>query len=223
MKIKFFVCLIICPLLFAMILSPKLFFGCQNFCHAETFAMQTNSLYTILPTEVKITSNTTKIFETADIHSTVLATARYNDKFAVLDIEENFYKIQFGEEQEGFVLTAFSMDSSKMPLEVFLDTNAVLIAESELYILNGSQLLLVNNLYLPAETRIKLVNGFNEISEYTKASVSINGETFYYYILTENIDPDGISTRTIIALMLIVTTVTIFLILYSFFKGKKAK
>jgi len=208
-------------MLFMLIFSSKSIFVCQNYCQAENFAMETSTFDIEIPLEIKVVTNSAKIFENSDIFSNVLETAHYNDEFNVLLCVGDFYKVQFGESQEGYILTAFCMDSSRTPIEVYLDTNAITKAESSLYLLNGSQFILIDNIYLPAQTRIKLLNGFNETSQYTKASISLNGEVFTYYVPTANIDPDGNSTRTIVALMLIVTSVTIFLILYSFFKGKK--
>lgn len=221
MRNKLFLYLILCPIFFMLIFSSKSIFVCQNYCQADSNLIEISTFDIDIPAEIKVITNTAKIFENSDITSTVLETAHYNDEFTVLLIVGDFYKIQFGESQEGYILTAFCMDSSRTPLEVYLDTNAITTAESSLYLLSGSQFVLIDNIYLPAQTRIKLLNGFNETSQYTKASISLNGEVFTYYVPTANIDPDGISTRTIVALMLIVTSVTIFLILYSFFKGKK--
>lgn len=202
--------------------STTIFSYQQVFCFSSS-VMQSQTFDIEFPPNIKVITNTAKIFELPNLASEVLQTAIYNDEFTVVNITENFYKIQVNETEQGYVLTAFCMDSNLAPLEVFLDTNATITLESDLFLLSGSQYLKVNNLYLPTETRIKLINGFNETSLYTKASISLNGESFTYYIPTENIDPDGISTRTIIAFMLIITSVTIFLILYSFFKGKKVK
>jgi len=209
--------------MFLLSFSTTVFSYQQVYSLNSSLAIQPQSFDIEFPPNIKVETNTAKIFEEPSLTSEVLQIAIYNDVFTVINITESFYKIQVSETEQGYILTAFCMDSERVPLEVYLDTNATIMLESDLFLLSGSQYIKVNNLYLPTETRIKLINGFNETSLFAKASISLNGEVFTYYIPTENIDPDGISTRTIIAFMLIITSVTIFLILYSFFKGKKVK
>lgn len=220
MKNKLFLCIVFCPILLLLSFTMAVF-PCHKDILSQNLIFESQVFENTAPSKITIATNTAKIYVLADLSSTVMATATYNDEFDVVDLTEDFYKIEYTENQLGYVLKAFCIDSELKPLEVYLDANATITSECFIYELIGGELVKIENLYLPAETRVKLVNGFSETNVYTQATVSLGGELFTYYIPTVDIDPDGISTRTIIAFMLILTCVTIFLILYSFFKGKK--
>lgn len=208
MKNKLFSFLIVCPMLFAVLFSFVL--GTSSFMFADT-----------IPTEIKVISDTAEVYETADTTSTVIKTALFSEKYEVVDISGDFYEIEITTTQNGLIQTAFCMDSSFKPIESILDTNAIITRESNVYIKYGTQYTQVSGITLSENTRVKLLSGADGTSEYSFITFSADGELLTYYVLSDNIDADGFPLRTLIALMLIVTCVALFLIIYTFYKNKK--
>lgn len=202
---------------------------CLNTCKGCEEILSFDKILTLtefnseLPENVKIISNSIKIYQTADVNSEVLGTAYYGEIFEVVSVQNDFYEIIVSEDVFGYILMAYALDSSiKSPL-IHLDTNATLTETSSVFRLVGGEYLEVDDISLEKNTRIKVLDGYDINKEYCKVSFTFQDEIFTYYLLTENIDPDGIGSRFIVAISLIVVCVSIFLILYSFFKGRVRK
>lgn len=211
MKNKLFSLIVLCPMLLIALFL---------------FVFNTNSNYIFadaVPAEIKIISDTAKVYELADLNATVLKTAVFSEKYNVESISGGFYEIQIPDLQNGYVLTSYCMDSLLKPIQSFLDTNAVITAESGVYIKNGAEYEAVSSVSLAENTRVKLLSGADNSNVYSFITFSLNGENLTYYVLSDNIDADGFSLRTLVALMLIVTCVALFLIIYSFYRNKKHK
>jgi len=170
------------------------------------------------PEQIKIITNKANVYVEADINSTILYQANYGEIFSVVSIEGDFYQINLND-NIGYVLMAYALDVNIKSPEVFLDTNATVTHESRVYSLDAYAE--IPDIVLPVETRVKVLDGYDINKQYCKISFSYNDEVLTYYIPTSNIVSDGISTRTIISITLITVCTFIFLILYSFFRGKK--
>lgn len=236
-------CFIFFFLAFASILIPAIFFygnsinnlnvNFQVFFKTQTslqtkinknafFQKNTVTLFESFPEKVKIIMNCVSVYESANLNSNTIGNAFFKEIFNVIAIEENFYKIEYNS-TIGYILTAYAMDFSISSPIINLDTNASLIRDSYVYEYNNEQhkYEIVEDIKLKANTRIKILSGYNLNKEYCKVSFQVDEEILTFYILTTNILTDGINSRTIIAITLIVVCITIFLILYSFFRGKK--
>ncbi|MDD2227548.1 MAG: SH3 domain-containing protein [Clostridia bacterium] len=174
------------------------------------------------PERVKVIMNSVYVYENADTNSNPIGKAYFKDIYNVLSVEGDFYKIEFND-VSGYILTAYAMDATILSPIINLDTNASLIKDSEVYRLIDNEYEAVEDIKLDAETRVKVLSGYDANKPYCYTSFSLNDEILTFYIPTENIVVDGISTRAIIAITLMVTCITIFLILYSFLRGKKVK
>jgi len=182
---------------------------------SETFSFEQ-------PEQVKIIMNSVYVYENADRSSNVIGRAYHKEIYNVLSLEENFYKIEFNSDS-GYILTAYAMDATILSPIINLDTNASLIKDSEVYRFADNEYKAVENIKLDAGTRIKILSGYDTSKQYRHISFLFNEEVLTFYIPTENIVADGISARAIIAIMLIIVCITLFLILYSFLRGKKVK
>lgn len=172
------------------------------------------------PESVKIILNSVNVYQSANINSTILGKVYYGEVFSVLSEQDEFYEIAYETEVAGFILTAYALDTSFKSPQIFLDTNAIIINSSFVYKLIGDEFVKVDEIVLDINTRIKILDGYDINKTYCKTTFDYEGEIYTYYILTENINPDGISSRFVTAIMLIIVCVSIFLILYSFFKAR---
>ena len=176
-----------------------------------------------IPENVKIISNRINIYEIADQNSEILDTAYYGEFFEVISVQDTFYEVAYTPEVSGYILIAYALDCNiKSPI-IYLDTNATLTNASSVFRLVGDEYIEVNDIALEVNTRIKILDGYDINKEYCKVSFPFEDEIFTYYLQAEDINPDGIGSRFVIAISLIVVCVSIFLILYSFFRGRVRK
>lgn len=175
------------------------------------------------PEKIKIILNKVSVYEEASTDSEIIGQAFYGEVFNVISTQNEFYEIEFAEEVYGFVLTAYALDTQIKSPKIILDTNASLTKSSFVYELKNNEFIKINDIVLDATTRIKILEGYDVNKTYCKASFDFEDEILTYYFLTDNISPDGVSPRFITAIMLIIVCVSIFLILYSFFRGRKRK
>ncbi|MDD4685834.1 MAG: SH3 domain-containing protein [Clostridia bacterium] len=193
--------------------KPLNIYATSDCFNSIVFGTQNNE-----PEQIKVITNKANVYAEADINSSVLYEAQYGEIFLVQVIENNFYKISF-DDNIGYILIAYVLDINIKSPKIYLDTNAIVTHESKVYSLEGYAE--VSDIVLFKETRVKVLNGYDIDKQYCKISFLHNDEVVTYYISTSNITSDGVSTRTIISITLMIVCVFIFLILYSFFRGKK--
>jgi len=197
----------------------------NNYVHFENNSFNESNTFDTseMPEKIKITLNKVKVYETSSLDSEIIGQAFYGEVFNVVTKQNEFYEIEFSAEIYGFVLTAYALDVQIKSPKIFLDTNASLIKSSFAYELKDSEFIKMDDFFLETTTRIKILEGYDINKTYCKASFDFEDEVFTYYFLTDNINPDGIGSRFVTAIMLIIVCVSIFLILYSFFRGRKRK
>lgn len=172
-----------------------------------------------LPDNIKITTNSTPIFEEANTESEIIASAYYGDIFEVISADNQFYFVKISDSLNGYVLMAYSNDATLKDIPLFLDTNGYITKQTKVFDFVENEY--IETIFsLEKNTKIKIVDGLNTEKKYTKISFEQNNNILTYYVPTNTIEADGISKRTIIAIMLIVSSATLFWIFYSFFKGK---
>lgn len=179
-------------------------------CPANIFA---------LPSSINVITDSIKVYAQPTTASTIIATVTFGEEFNVTGADGEFYKIEINN-GSGYILKAYCVDSANAPLKTFLDTNAKLNSNSPTFELVNKQYQ-QTQITLPAQTKIKILNGYNVNTSHTLISFEYNGEILTQYVETKNIQIEGIQTRQIVAIMLIVSCVSLVLIFYSFFKGKK--
>lgn len=172
-------------------------------------------------TNIKVVAENVKIYDSENIESNVIKVAEFGEEFSVTSESEKFYYISFNE-QNGYILKAYCQNSNSMPIKKYLDTNAVITKNSNVYFYVENEYQM-QNIVLSENTRIKLLSGADNNQEFSKVTFNYEDKTLTGYIQTDNINADGIPTKTIIAIFLIVACVCIFLILYGIYNSAKKK
>ena len=185
-----------------------------NFAHMES-----------PPSQIKITSNSANVYTEASEYSQIIANFPLGTVLQVENIAGEFYEISFADEnteKRGFVLKAFTRDNSISVQKVFLNTNAKITSQTFAYEFKNNSYV-QSGVILEKETRVQLLNGFDHRQQFSLVSAEIAGEVKTFYVETLLLDPDGLNQRTLIAIMIIIACVSVFLILYSFVRGRKKK
>lgn len=174
---------------------------------------------------VYVISNKINVFSKADESSQIIATFIYGTKLQVIDEENDFYKISFENnnvEELGYVLKSFVLNTNITSQIIYIDTNATIVKTCKTYdFINGQYI--EKSTTLENNTRVKLLNGYNSNIPYQQISYQLNEKIITCYIPTNSVEADGLNQRALIAFMLIIVCVSLFLILYGFYRGKKNK
>lgn len=184
------------------------FFPALNVC-AET------------PDKVCVITDNTKVYKEANTTSEVLLLASFNQEFVVIDdSDENFYYIQLTSNQ-GYILKAFCVNVNNAPLAKNLDTNAKIKSTTHVFNKVENEFVEVPEITLESGTRVKLLSGTNNNDKYWQITFSQDNQQLTFYVESSNVDADGISIKIVTAILLIITCVILFLIIYGFYRSRK--
>lgn len=141
----------------------------------------------------------------------------HGDEVKIESIGEKFVFISTEENIEGYVYKYYLSDStSQVVYPVF---NASLRKDSVIFDLDKKETGYIGK----KNARIYIYEGFDDDKEYTALQIVLeDGSLYNGYVLTENVNPDGVSGLLIIAISVIAAAVTVILSLL-FIKKKKDK
>lgn len=188
-----------------------------------TFAEQTNN--------VKITFSYANIYTLPDYNSYIVEEYPYG---TILKLSStniilgndglNYYEIVLDEttNKTGYILCSHVILKEHDSPNKILDTNASVNKDTEIYIFNESAIMVTEKI-IYAGTKIKVISEYSKnkdfmLIQYTEQDGSIAS----VYIKTTDINVSGVSTGTITAILIIISTISLVLILFGI-KGKKKK
>ena len=148
---------------------------------------------------------------------TLLVELWHGDEVKVESIGEKFALVTTNDNIEGYIYKYYlSNNASQSVYPVF---NASLRKESVIYDIDQNPTDYIGE----KGTRVYIYQGFDDDKEFTAVQIVLeDGSLYNGYVLTANVNPDGVSGLLIIAISIIVAGVTIILSLV-FIKKKKDK
>ena len=148
---------------------------------------------------------------------TILVVLEYGDIVNIESVTGEFAFVTTANEKEGYIYKYYiTQNTSQAVYPVF---NASVRKDTIIYDINKN----ATEYTAKKGTRVYIYKGFDDKEKYTAIQIVLDDESVYNgYILTEDIDPDGISGVLIIAISIIVAGVTIILSLV-YIKKKKSK
>ncbi|MEG1500089.1 MAG: hypothetical protein RR400_03385 [Clostridia bacterium] len=184
--------------------------------------------------KIEIIYNTANVFEQADVSSKVLKTVKHEEQFQlfvqteVVGIGGNFFHIKIDDKQNGFVLSRCALVLNDKSIINKISPNAVIldsVKEIQLFEFetDGKFSAFVTIQKTP-DCKIRIIDGYNEHSEWTKIQLQNNQNTWTGYIKTQQINPYGIkhSIKITIIILTVVAIVLISLLIW-FIKKKKTR
>lgn len=184
------------------------------FCFVPSTAVSAET-----PSSIIIVSDSANVYVQPDKTSEVLEKAYFGENFLVIEEINGFFKIEVGQ-QVGFVDVALCMNSENKPLTKELDTNATITKNTAVFLKTGSTFKQIESLSLNQGERIKLLY-LNPDQPYALISFTVSNQNFTYYVPSDAVNADGVPVRTVMAIMLITACVSIFLIIYGYYKSKQ--
>lgn len=194
-------------LIFILLLIVSFPTANNNVCFAES------KIYKICVSDCAIL-----IEPNSSLENNVLEVKSYGQKIKIDDVEIEdldinsslkFYAVLDDEEAViGYVLASSVINENEKELNVKLQTNAKLNADSEIFALSGSEYvkLKINNvdISLQKDSEIRLLEKYDKNKTYSQISFYYNNEIYTGYVLTSNIQVSGFNYYFLIAIFLIV-------------------
>lgn len=200
-------------------------------CLFTLFVMSASSLISFaatLPEQIRVIHNQTRIYSTTDLseiemqdtQAVTIAIANLHDVFDVVSEQGDFYEINILD-TTGFVLKVATIDNSLKSPEKFLQTNAHILTDTSVYEKINNEYVLVENKTLLKDTQVRLNNGYDNSVQYTYISYDDNGQISNYYVLTAHVKSNGLDRSVLLAISLIIISVSVGGILMRIFKKNK--
>ena len=153
---------------------------------------------------------------------------------AKIEVNEDFYtlktydEVEFRDEQDDFYLVKTKDDIEGWVYKYYLTTNksqsvypvfnATIRNDCEVYNFDGTK----NGQSLKKDARVYLYKGFNDKEKFTSIQyIQEDGTLVNAMVLTEQIQPDGLSSLVIVAISLVASITTIVLMVVFIKKPKK--
>lgn len=148
---------------------------------------------------------------------TILVVLEYGDIVNIESVTGEFAFVTTADEKEGYIYKYYITENTSQA--VYPVFNASVRKDTIIYDINKN----ATEYTAKKGTRVYIYKGFDDKEKYTAIQIVLDDENVYNgYILTEDVDPDGISGVLIIAISIIVAGVTIILSLV-YIKKKKSK
>lgn len=197
-----------------------------------SFIVPVSKVYAENEITVRALYTTVNIYAEASAKSEIIYECSYGD---TLKLEEgtiivgldklNYYKviINKGGNSIGYVLCSQVIDINYNSPKRELDYNASIKKQTQTYVYVENELK-PSNIILDKGERIKIIDGYNPNKTYTRIQYKSNtGEIVTTFIDTSSIEVSNISRGTIVAIILIVTTISLVLIIFGINIKKKKK
>lgn len=190
------------------------------FCLIASFLTTNNFVFFAESKIFKVCVSDCAIFNSPNtsLENNILEIKNYGEKLKIDnteidDLNENstlkFYSVLNDEDNIiGYVLSSAVIMENENELNVKLQTNAKLNADSEIFIMSGSDYvkLEINSekITLQKDTEIKLLEKYDKNKTYSQISFYYNDTIYSGYVLTSNIQVSGFNYYFLIAIFLIV-------------------
>lgn len=145
-------------------------------------------------------------------------TLKHGQKVEILSIENDFAQIKSEDEIEGFVYKYYlTQNSSQVVYPVF---NGTIRNDTIIYDID-----IISSGYSAKKgDRVFIYKSFEEKKDYTAVQVVLQDGILYNgYVLTKDVNPDGVNSLLIVGISIISAAVTIVLAIIFIKKGKKKK
>ena len=188
--------------------------------NGSAFALELGQSATVIASRCNLYKNadfsSEKVMTTTEQES-VEYFLQHNDVVDVLEIENDFALVETTDEIEGWVYKYYlTQNSSQTVYPVF---NATIRNDSVIYDMDLNE----SGFEVKKNQRVYVYKSYSEKENYTAVQVVLEDQSLYNgYVLTKNVNPDGISGLLISAISIIIAGVTIVLSIV-FIKKKKKK
>lgn len=189
--------------------------------NGSAFALEHGQSATVIASRCNLYKNadfsSEKILITIEEDAPVEYYLKHNDVVDVLEFENDFALVSTTDQVEGWVYKYYlTQNSSQTVYPVF---NATIRNDSIIYDMDLNE----SGFEVKKNQRVYVYKSFSEKENYTAVQVVLEDQSLYNgYILTKNVNPDGISGLLISAISIIIAGVTIVLSIV-FIKKKKKK
>lgn len=196
------------------------------FCNLFGFAFQTqNTIAYQTQSEYYVTASSCYLYSEASFLASKVTfegkdvILKHGDKLEFQEEVENFAFVNLKNiEASGYIYKYYITNNTT--LDVYPVFNASIRENCDVFDLDKNPTSIKAN----KNQRVFLYEGFNDKEEYTAVQLVLeDGSLYNGYILSKNINPDGVSTLLIVAISIICASVTIILTLVFIKKKKKIK
>lgn len=181
-------------------------------------------------TVVKVVYSTANAYSDSNHNSQIVATYVYGQRLNLSQDNPiigsdglNYYIIKIEENSFAYILCSHVQNIEQLSPSRVLECNATLNKQTITYTLVGNELVATAST-LTEGTAVKLLDAYNQNEEYSLIQYKNEyGEIVTAYIHTHCLNVSNISTGTITAVLIIITTISLVLIIFGVKKRKKRK
>lgn len=183
------------------------------------------------PQKIRVIFNQTRVYSTNDLSSittleeleaVTLQDVFLHDVFNVKSDSGDYYEIWLTPTISGYIQKIAVIDNDISSPTVFLQTNGYALTQSYVYEKINNVYYQLNTITISQNQRIRILNGYDKSQEYTFVSFTNSNSIDSYYVKTNNIKPDGLDMSILMAISLIIISISIGGILFKII-NKKAK
>lgn len=156
----------------------------------------------------------------------VLEIASLHQVYLVVEQTEKMYKIEFEKQNEtlaGYIYKSVVIDNKTKSPTKYLQTNATITKDAEVFKKEENTFVKVENILLEKNTKARLLEKLTSANEYTLISFTSNNTIEYAYVKTNHIKADGMSRSVLVAITLILTSISVGSVLLTIFKRNNKK